>query len=112
MTATVKKSLRGDARITSVHGLLNGRRLLAGDGAGVLRVPAIARILGIPLAERGALIAWLNDRGLITAPDYTGPLQDHPTAGTVEVEALRRELLAAMAGDGLPFSAVHLAAVR
>lgn len=112
MTTTTPKTISGgvstDARVRSVSALLTGPRLLAGEGEGVLRLPAICRILGTPLHHRGALIAWLKDRGLITDPDYIGPLELRPLAGTVEVAALRSALLEAIKAGPLPFGAVHL----
>lgn len=89
--------------------MLTIQRLLAGDAAGVLlRPPSVARILGVPIEQRLALLNWLNDQGLIADPMFSGPLADRPAALTIHGEQLAAAIRTALNGPGLPFAAEHL----
>jgi hypothetical protein len=97
MTATV------DPRVQSAHALLTGRKLLAGHGNGLLRLPAVARLLGVPLSSRGQLLAWIEARGLWFVPPTSGPLSENPQAGTIDCDALREALKRQLKKGPMPF---------
>lgn len=89
--------------------MLTAETLLAGDGAGVLlRLPAVARLLGVPLLERADLLRWLVAQGLLEDHTYAGPLADKPQALTIDAEQLAAAIRTALNGPGLPFTADHL----
>lgn len=89
--------------------MLTATTLLRGAGDGVLlRVPSVARLLGVPIEQRLALLRWLHDQQLIADPMYAGPLQDRPTSLTIDGEQLAAAIRAALANGGLPFTAEHL----
>lgn len=89
--------------------MLTAEALLRGAGDGVLlRPPAVARILGVPIEQRLALLRWLNDQQLVADPLYAGPLQDRPAALTIHGEQLAAGIRTALASGGLPFTAEHL----
>ncbi len=92
-----------DTRLESVGQLLTGPRLLAGHGSGLIRVPALARVLGVPLEDRLLLLAWIEATGLWVQAPTSGPLQDAPQAGCIDLAQLRAALQQALAGPGLPF---------
>ena len=93
-----------DPRVESAQALLTGRKLLAGHGGGLLRVPAVARLLGVPLAHRGELLAWIESCSLWFLPPTTGPLAANPNSGCIDCDALREALQQALASTGgLPF---------
>jgi hypothetical protein len=102
MTAAV------DPRVESVGQLLTATRLMAGHGTGLVRVPSIARILGVPLVERGLLLAWIERLDLWHQHPTTGPLADAPEAGTIDLADLRQALKKALKAGPLPFRADHL----
>jgi hypothetical protein len=84
--------------------LLTGARLLEGHGQGLIRPPAIARILGCSIWERPALIAWIEAQQLWHEPPFAGPLADRPLSGTIDLGALRKALKKGLASPaGLPF---------
>ena len=100
-----------DSRVQSAEQLLTGARLMAGHGEGLIRVPGICRLLGVPLADRGLLLAWVERLDLWVAPPFDGPLVDRPTAGCVDLARLRKALKKALASaEGLPFgnTLVHI----
>ncbi len=93
-----------DSRVESAQALLTGARLMAGHGEGLVRVPAIARLLGVPLADRGLLLAWIEEQGLWVDPPFDGPLVERPQAGCIDLARLRKALRKALAAPaGLPF---------
>ena len=93
-----------DSRVQSAEQLLTGARLMAGHGEGLVRVPAIARLLGVPLADRGLLLAWIERLDLWVEHPTTGPLVDKPEAGCIDLAVLRKALRKALAAPaGLPF---------
>ena len=92
-----------DARLESVGQLLTGPRLLEGHGSGRIRLPAVCRLLGVPIHHRLHLLAWVEQQNLWAAPPTDGPLQDAPLAGCIDLATLRAALQQALAGEGLPF---------
>jgi hypothetical protein len=80
--------------------MLTARTLLAGQASGPLRAFSVARLLQVPLDDRGALLAWLDASGLYIEPPTTGPLHLRPLAGAVDPEKLRAALIDARS---LPF---------
>jgi len=84
--------------------------LLADDPPAILlRPPGIARILGVPLMERGALLQWIEDQKLWHQPPYSGPLAEQPEAGTVAAAALAALLRRLIKKQiPLPFTAEYL----
>jgi hypothetical protein len=102
MTAAV------DPRVESVGQLLTATRLMAGHGEGLVRVPSVARILGVPLVERGLLLAWIVALDLWVEPPTDRPLSDRPQAGCVDVATLRKALKKTLKNGALPFRADHL----
>jgi hypothetical protein len=99
-----------DPRVQSAELLLTGARLMAGHGEGLVRVPAIARLLGVPLADRGLLLAWIERLDLWVEHPTTGPLIDRPQAGCIDLATLRKALKKCLAWGpaGLPFRTDHL----
>lgn len=89
--------------------MLTAEALLRGAGDGVLLRPAsVARLLGVPIEQRLALLNWLNDQQLIRDPLYVGPLQDRPAALTIHGEQLAAAIRTALNGPGLPFVATNI----
>jgi hypothetical protein len=84
-----------DPRLYSLSILPTGEKLLAGEVHGVLRVSNLARLLGVPLADRGALIDWVSESDLWIEPPYHD-LALLPLAGCMKAEqvaaALRKDL--------------------
>jgi hypothetical protein len=87
--------------------------ILAGDEGGLIRVENLARILAVPMTERGALLDWIEDQNLWHERPFNGPLALRPEAGTVSLDRLRAALRATTKGKGkpLPFSS-NLEAAR
>jgi hypothetical protein len=101
MTAT-------DSRVASVEALLTGPKLLAGEGVGLVRVPGVARLLGVPLLDRGLLLAWIERLDLWHQHPTNGPLADAPEAGTIDLADLRQALRKALKAGPLPFRAEYM----
>ncbi len=80
--------------------MLTAHSLLAGAASGPLRAFSVARLLAVPLDDRGALLAWLDASGLYIEPPTAGPLHLQPLAGAVDPERLRAALIDARS---LPF---------
>ena len=99
-----------DARIASASALLTGAKLLDGAGDGIIRPPAIVRLLGVPLDHRGAMLQWLEKRKLYIKPPTKGPLVHQPLAGAVDLSTLRSALLSDLQLGPLPFEAQHVIA--
>ncbi len=97
-----------DPRVESVGQLLTGFRLLAGHGEGLVRVPTVARLLGVPLMDRGLLLAWIERLDLWHQHPTNGPLADAPDAGTIDLADLRQALKKALKAGPLPFRAESL----
>ena len=97
-----------DSRVTSAHNLLTGPKLLAGEGVGLIRVTGVGRLLGVPLADRALLLAWIEACNLWVEHPTDGPLVDHPLAGCIDLATLRQALQQALAGPGLPFRAEYI----
>jgi hypothetical protein len=97
-----------DSRVASAEALLTGPKLLAGEGAGLVRLTGVGRLLGVPLADRGLLLAWVEACSLWVEHPTDGPLVDHPQAGCIDLATLRQALQQALAGPGLPFRADYL----
>lgn len=94
-----------DSRVESAQALLTGRKLLAGHGGGLVRLPAVGRLLGVSIWNRPQLVAWIEAQGLWFVPPTTGPLADNPQAGTIDCNALREALQQGLAAPGgLPFA--------
>jgi len=102
MTATI------DPRVESVGQLLTGPRLMAGHGEGLVRVPGVGRLLGVPLADRGLLLAWIERLDLWHQHPTNGPLVDAPEAGTIDLADLRQALKKALKAGPLPFRAEYI----
>ena len=111
MRKTKTKAPAADSRITSAQSLLTARRLMEGHGSGLVRVPAVARILGVPLAQRAHLLAWIERSELWVQPPTSGPLALAPLAGCIDLDRLRDAIERDMARGGLPFTADHLKGV-
>jgi hypothetical protein len=92
-----------DSRVQSAELLLTGARLMAGHGDGLVRVPAVARLLGVPLADRGLLLAWIECLDLWVEHPTTGPLVDKPQAGCIDLANLRKALKKGLKNGPLPF---------
>ena len=92
-----------DPRVQSAELLLTGARLMAGAGEGLVRVPGVARLLGVPLADRGLLLAWIECLDLWVEHPTTGPLVDKPQAGCIDLGRLRMALRKALKAGPLPF---------
>jgi hypothetical protein len=97
-----------DPRIETVGNLLTASRLMAGHGDGLIRPNSIARILGVPLADRGLLLAWIEHLSLWHQHPTNGPLADAPEAGTIDLADLRQALKKSLKKGPLPFTADHL----
>ena len=97
-----------DTRVTSAQNLLTGPRLMAGHGEGLVRVPSIARLLGVPLVDRGLLLAWVEACNLWVEHPTDGPLVDHPRAGCIDLATLRQALKKALKAGPLPFRAEYI----
>ena len=108
---TKTKAPATDSRIVSAQSLLTARRLMEGHGSGLVRVPAVSRILGVPLMHRGRLLDWVNLHGLWVQPPTSGPLALAPLAGCIDLDRLRDAIERDMARGGLPFTAEHLRGV-
>ena len=93
-----------DSRVQSAELLLTGARLLAGHGEGLVRPPAVGRLLGVSIWQRPELIAWIEAQQLWVEPPFAGPLVDRPQAGCIDLSRLRKALRKALASPaGLPF---------
>lgn len=92
-----------DTRVLAAAALLTGPKLLAGDGTGLIRADGVARVLGVPLADRGALIQWIDESDLWVEPPTDGPLHEKPQAGCIRLDRLRTALKSQVAWDLLPF---------
>ena len=97
-----------DPRVESVGQLLTGPRLMAGHGEGLVRVPTVARLLGVPLVERGLLLAWIERLDLWHQHPTNGPLADAPDAGTIDLADLRQALKKTLKAGPLPFRAEYI----
>jgi hypothetical protein len=99
-----------DPRVQSAELLLTGARLLAGAGAGLVRLPAVARLLGVSIWDRGLLLAWIEAQDLWVEPPFSGPLVDRPHAGCIDLANLRKALKKALKNGSLPFAHTLVAA--
>jgi hypothetical protein len=97
-----------DPRVESVGQLLTGPRLLAGHGEGLVRLTGVGRLLGVPLADRGLLLAWVEACNLWVEHPTDGPLVDHPRAGCIDLATLRQALKKALKAGPLPFRAEYI----
>jgi hypothetical protein len=92
-----------DHRLASIAILPSGDRLLRGLVTGRIRLSSIARLLGVPLTDRGTLQEWLLQRDLLEDPGYAGPLAARPLAGTADAAAVGSALRQALKAGPLPF---------
>jgi hypothetical protein len=92
-----------DPRVQSAELLLTGARLMAGHGEGLVRVPGVARLLGVSIWDRGLLLAWIEAQDLWVEPPFAGPLVDKPQAGCIDLANLRKALKKALKAGPLPF---------
>jgi len=101
-----------DPRVLSAEGLLSARHLLAGPlPEGPIRPQNLARALGVSIWKRHALVDWIEEHGLWIEPPCSGPLADHPLAGTVELARVAELLRRLHAKDQLPPWAASVVAV-
>ena len=99
-----------DSRVQSVESLLTGARLMAGHGEGLVRLPGVARLLGVSIWDRGLLLAWIEAQDLWVEPPFSGPLVDRPHAGCIDFGNLRKALKKALKNGSLPFAHTLVAA--
>jgi hypothetical protein len=93
-----------DPRVKLAQSMLTGTRLLEGHGQGLVRPPAVARLLGCSIWQRPELVAWIESCNLWHEPPFPGPLANRPDAGTIDLGRLRSALRKALASPaGLPF---------
>ena len=97
-----------DPRVASAQKLLTGPRLMAGHGEGLVRLTGVGRLLGVPLADRALLLAWIERLDLWHQHPTKGPLVDAPEAGTINLATLRQALRQALKAGPLPFRAEYM----
>lgn len=96
-----------DPRLYSLSILPTAPKLLAGEMEGLLRFPFLANLLGVPMADRGALGDWIEANDLWFEEPYHC-LAARPNAGTMRVEDVRQALLVGIKAGTLPFRCEQL----
>ena len=97
-----------DTRVACAQNRLTGPRLMAGHGEGLVRLTGVGRLLGVPLADRALLLAWIERLDLWHQHPTNGPLADAPEAGTIDLADLRQALRKALKAGPLPFRAEYI----